>query len=111
MAVSEGQRHQLYVVAESVFGTEGAATMMELLPPTGWADVARKNDMDRLEVTLKGEMGSLEARLSERIDSMGNHLRAEFYKSQESQLRLIIFSMVTCMSLVATLAFGAAKLV
>lgn len=39
---------------------EHADTVMELLPPVGWADVARKHDLD-----LKLE--AVEARLSERF--------------------------------------------
>jgi len=99
MSVSEQERHELYIAVESAIGTEGAARLMDLLPPTGWADVTRKSDLN-----------SLEARLSERIESQGNKLRAEFYKSQESQTRLIIFSLVSAIAVVAALAFGAVTL-
>jgi len=43
-----------------VLDGEHADTVMELLPPVGWADVARKHDLD-----LKLE--AVEARLSERF--------------------------------------------
>ena len=33
-------------------GDEVANTLMEHLPPSGWADVARKSDVDRLEVDI-----------------------------------------------------------
>jgi hypothetical protein len=50
----------MYVKLEEVLGARVAATMMEHLPPTGWADVATRRDLDafgerlelRLEVTL-----------------------------------------------------------
>lgn len=52
MAISEKQRHDLFTKFEETLGTEHAATMMELLPPVGWADVATKHDLDVLRREL-----------------------------------------------------------
>lgn len=49
MAVSESQRHQLYAKLEEVIGKEHTETIMSLLPPVGWADVATKRDLDAME--------------------------------------------------------------
>jgi hypothetical protein len=49
MAVSESQRHELYARLEEVIGKEHAETIMSLLPPVGWADVATKSDLDAME--------------------------------------------------------------
>ena len=134
MSVSEQQRHHFYTVAESVFGAEGAATLMEYLPPTGWSDVARKSDLDTLDARFAERMGAVDARfvavderfnrvderfntvdarmdaLEHRMLSKIDALRTEFYKTQESNSRLIIFSMISAMFVVAALAFGAARL-
>jgi hypothetical protein len=60
MTVDERKRHALYKRLEEVLDGEHADTVMELLPPVGWADVATKRDLDlKLEAT--------EARLSERF--------------------------------------------
>ena len=42
MAVSEKQRHELMKAMEGALGPEPAETLMNLLPPVGWADVATK---------------------------------------------------------------------
>jgi hypothetical protein len=52
MALDERSRHQLFVRLEDVLGPEAASTLMEHLPPTGWADVATKQDMDALRMDL-----------------------------------------------------------
>ena len=48
MSISESERHQLYQRLEAVLGREEATTLMEHLPPVGWADVATKADLDHL---------------------------------------------------------------
>ena len=48
MAISEESRHHLYLRLEEVLGSEEAATLMEHLPPVGWADVATKRDIEGL---------------------------------------------------------------
>jgi hypothetical protein len=48
MAISEESRHHLYLRLEQVLGPQEAATLMEHLPPVGWADVATKRDLDVL---------------------------------------------------------------
>lgn len=97
---------------------------MTLLPPSDWADVARKSDVAALKSVVEAlderwstriealdekwsnRMESLEHRLSSKIDQA----RAEFFKSQESQTRLVVFGMITMVVVVAALAFGAARL-
>lgn len=52
MSVSEAQRFEMHTVLRKVMGEEVADTMMEYMPPFGWADVARKSDIDRLDQRL-----------------------------------------------------------
>jgi hypothetical protein len=52
MAISEESRHHLYIRLEEILGAEEATTLMEYLPPGGWADVATKRDLDALAVTI-----------------------------------------------------------
>ena len=49
MALDERARHELFLRLEAVLGPEPAETLMELMPPVGWADVATKRDLDALE--------------------------------------------------------------
>lgn len=56
MAISEESRHHLYLRLEAVLGAEEAATLMEHLPPVGWADVATKRDLDALGDALRRDI-------------------------------------------------------
>lgn len=56
MAVSDTQRHSLGQRAREVLGKKEGATLMEMLPPVGWADVATKQDLKLLETSLRGEI-------------------------------------------------------
>lgn len=49
MAISEAQRFQVHVGLRRVLGDDVADTMMEYMPPVGWADVARRSDIEHLE--------------------------------------------------------------
>jgi hypothetical protein len=63
MAINEASRHRMYLKLEEVLGSEEATTLMEHLPPVGWADVATKRDLDHLKVEigldLRSEMKDL----------------------------------------------------
>jgi hypothetical protein len=63
MAVDERARKRLHDALERALGSEEAATMMSLVPPVGWADVATKRDLDHLETRIKADMERLARRL------------------------------------------------
>ena len=83
--VSDQDRRDLYQALERQLGGGPAATMMELLPPVGWADVARQSDV----VALRGEMaqvrGELTGEMAELRGEM-SELRAEL-KAEIAELR------------------------
>ena len=61
MAVTEKHRHELFNEVERVLGPRHAETLMELLPPVGWADVATKHDLEALrrEMATKDDLHAL----------------------------------------------------
>jgi uncharacterized protein YbjT (DUF2867 family) len=73
MAIDERARHQLYLRLEEHLGAEAASTLMEHLPPTGWADVATKRDLDHLAALTQRDLESVRAD----IESLGGQLRLE----------------------------------
>ena len=59
--VSDQDRRELYEALERGLGAGPAATMMELLPPVGWADLARQSDL----VAVRGEIAEVRGEMGE----------------------------------------------
>lgn len=77
MTIDERSRHQLFQRLEAVLGAHEAATLMEHLPPVGWADVATKRDVDALAVATKRDLDALGAELRTEIALCRTELRGE----------------------------------
>jgi len=60
MSITEASRFQLRTAIGQILDEEAADTLMELLPPVGWADVATKTDLQHLRDELKGDMLNLQ---------------------------------------------------
>ena len=56
MAISEEDRYQMHAKLEEVLGAQVANTVMEHLPPVGWADVADQRDLEALGTQLRLEV-------------------------------------------------------
>jgi len=103
--VSDEDRRDLYDVLERRLGQGPATTMMELLPPVGWADVARQSDL----VAVRGEMAELKGEMAElRAELKGEmaELRAEL----RSQLPRLYVANVGVAFATAGLVLAAARL-
>ena len=103
MALDERARHQLYLRLEEHLGAEAATTLMEHLPPTGWAEVATKRDLDHLAELTRVE-----------IARSGDELRVELHKALAEQTRTVVLTAaitnVGAVLAVGGLAFAAARL-
>jgi hypothetical protein len=82
MAVDERRRHEMYLAFEALVGGEVAATMMEHLPPVGWADVATKHDVEREVAILRADMGKEFAGVRSEL----HDVRAEIARSSQRML-------------------------
>ena len=60
MSITEASRFQLRTAIGQILGKEAADTLMELLPPVGWADVATKTDIQHLRDEMKADMRALQ---------------------------------------------------
>lgn len=81
MTITEESRYQLYKKLESTLGPDDTNTLMEHLPPVGWADVATKADLAHLQAMTQAEFATLEAKIgAEFVRSRGelDGLRREF---------------------------------
>ncbi|MGH9112568.1 MAG: hypothetical protein ACRDZN_09800 [Acidimicrobiales bacterium] len=113
MALTEGRRKRLDDKFEEVLGADNAETIMELLPPVGWADVATKHDLDaqfgvvgaRFE-SVNARFETLEARIAESEQRVLATMRDEFGSATRS---LMIWGS-GLMTAIASLAFAAGHL-
>jgi hypothetical protein len=96
--VSDHDRRELYVALEGALGTQQADRLMDLLPPVGWADVARKSDID----VLNGRVDALGAELKGEIAELRGEIKAQLPK-------LYVANIGTAIG-VAGLVLAAAKL-
>jgi hypothetical protein len=67
MAVDEGRRLLLHDAARSTLGADAALVLMEMLPPTGWGDVATRRDLEALESRLELRFDAKLERLERRV--------------------------------------------
>jgi hypothetical protein len=64
MAISEADRLEMHLAFRKTMGDKVADTMMEHLPPTGWADVARKSDVDYLAALMDARFAAVDIRFT-----------------------------------------------
>jgi hypothetical protein len=130
MVVDDRSRHELYRRLEEVLGVEAATTLIEHLPPVGWADVATKHDLANLEQRIELRFGriderfnALEERFEERFKGLDwrfeglddrlkggmSELRAAFEHELRGQTTTMVFALVSVVLTMAALAFALAR--
>lgn len=121
MAIDERSRHELYVRLEGVLGPEAASTLMEHLPPVGWADVATKRDLDVLAERIDVRFEQLEQRFEQRFGQTDQRFetleykllatfRGELQTALTAQTRQLTIALVGTAGALATVALAAARL-
>lgn len=104
MAVDEAARHQLYNSLESTLGPEPTSTLMSLLPPVGWADVATRQDLGILENGLRAEMAELRGELRSEVAN----LQADLHRHTRDLTFRLIAAMFSLAGITwAAVTFGA----
>jgi len=106
MVVDERSRHELYRRLEEVLGPDAATTLIEHLPPVGWADVATKHDLAGLEQRIDDRFALNE----ERTNAAVSEVRATLEHELRSQSTTMIFGLVGMMLTMAALAVALFRL-
>ncbi len=68
MSIDERNRIALHEAARDSWGPEIAGTLMEMLPPGGWAEVATKSDLAVNAAALKSDIAALKAESATKSD-------------------------------------------
>jgi hypothetical protein len=121
MALDERSRHDLYLRLEGVLGPEAATTLMEHLPPVGWADVATKRDLEvllqhmdqrfetmeyKLLATFRGE---LQTALTAQTSAFATQT-ATLTTTLSAQTRQLVLTMVGTVVALCALVFAVGRL-
>ena len=115
MSITNEARYHLQERANEVLGEKEGTTLMELLPPVGWADVATKSDLDVQTTLLRSEIGSVRSEIGSvrsDLDAQTSRLRSEFRADLESGLRQLETRMFTAfLTVIGVLATMAGLLI
>ena len=106
--VSDHDRRELYEALEQRLGEGPATTMMELLPPVGWADLARQSDL----VAVRGEIAEVRGEIAEVRGEIAQ-VRGELARLSariDGQIPKFLWANVPVVASVAGLVLAAAKL-
>jgi hypothetical protein len=112
VAISEKERRELFNRLEEALGPEGAGTLMDMLPPAGWADVATKHDLAALEQRLGQRIDGLEQRFDDRFGGLDQRVdgldqvfvtKAELHAQTRTFITWTLTSQATLVAVVALL--------
>jgi hypothetical protein len=74
MSVDEARRLLLHDAARTAWGAEAALVLMEMLPPTGWSDVATRQQLGVLEERIELRLNAFEARMDAKLERWGRRM-------------------------------------
>jgi hypothetical protein len=103
MAISEHDRFKLHGDLERVVGAESADTMMEHLPPVGWADVATKQDLEHQRVLLSKDVANTQERFSKELSEGLRGLEAKMDRHFQIEVGILVTVLVAVIGAFASL--------
>lgn len=106
MVVDDRARHGLHTRLVDVLGDDDAARLMAHLPPVGWADVARRDDIDRLERRID----ALDQRLDVKLEALEHRLLATVRADMNAQMKTFVVASLGSSITTASLVFAAVRL-
>jgi hypothetical protein len=103
MPVTEHERHQLFSWFEEHMGSERAATLMTLLPPVGWGDVATRRDLELLRQEVRDVEQRLNASIDLKLDAKLGLFRSELLRTLGTWLFASQAAVIAAVSMIVAL--------
>ena len=107
MSITEASRFQLRTAIGQILSEEAADTLMELLPPVGWADVATKTDIQH----LRDEMQHLRDELKGDMHALQLRFEATLEKRLHEQTKWLITTMIAMNTVMLAASVALSKLI
>jgi hypothetical protein len=107
MSITEASRFQLRTAIGQILSEEAADTLMELLPPVGWADVATKTDIQH----LRDEMRHLRDELKGDMLNLQLTIEVNVRKLIHEQTKWLITTMIAMNAVTVAVAVALSKLI
>ena len=77
MSITDSKRTDIHNCLRDLMGHDMADIMMEFLPPVGWGEVVRRQDVNSLGVALRSEMSVMGSDMHTEIAEVRNELKAD----------------------------------
>lgn len=77
MAITERERNRLFQWFEEHMGTDSANSIMSLLPPVGWADVATTRDLDSLRLWASAQFADTRTEFISELGELRNDVHRD----------------------------------
>jgi hypothetical protein len=100
MAIDERRRLELADAVKRTLGDEPGLTLMEMLPPVGWADVATKQDLD----AVRADFDVLRGEMNQRFETLEYKLMGAFHKEMTAQTWRLVTAATAMFGLFAVVA-------
>lgn len=110
MVIDDRARHGLHSRLVDVLGDDEAATLMAHLPPIGWADVARRDDVSRLERRFDEFEQRMDIKLDIKLDALEQRLLATVRADMNAQMKTFVLASLGSSITTASLVFAAVRL-
>ncbi|MFI0461627.1 MAG: hypothetical protein ACH36C_06210 [Ilumatobacteraceae bacterium] len=111
MSITEASRFQLRTAMGQILNEEAADTLMELLPPVGWADVATKSDLQHLRDELKGDIQHLRDELKADMLNLQLTIEITIEKRIHEQTKWLITTMIAMNTVMLAASVALSKLI
>jgi len=111
MSITEASRFQLRTAIGQILSEEAADTLMELLPPVGWADVATKTDLQHVRDELKADLHALRIEFKANIHALQLSFETTLEKRLHEQTKWFITTMIAMNAVTVAVAVALSKLI